>query len=139
MVSTLSDSSSSKVHDSGSTSHNSGLSIFDNYYNTTSDGVGYPSSLLALKPLLLRSNVRASSPSSGLLLDILDSVTIATANRSDGILSGLFADGSGCANVNGSTGIMSVFDAGRELAACPGSSASKAGELFCSVDMRQVL
>jgi hypothetical protein len=127
--------------------HRGGLDMFDSFYNTTSDSVGYPQELLVLEPLLLHSNVHMNAtlvePAAMTLATMLACICTPRSDQDrhrscEGTLSGLFlvteAKQQQQQGHNGPK--VPLFDAGAELVQCPGGLDTKAGELFCSVDAK---
>lgn len=125
--------------------------MFDNYYHSTSESVGYPEGLLVLKPLLSHSNVhlnttRIAEKSAFSLATILACVVKTDSERHDisgqGMLRNLFTSFNDTYTASASVGGVDTcldlpcFDMGRELLCCHGGTDSKSDVLFCSVDVK---
>ena len=110
-----------------------GLEMFDNYYNSYSDSIGYPESLLVLKPLLVQGSVALNpnilEASATSLRTILNFILINKGNVE------AKSENSFMNSVRES-GTPFLFDAAQELRFSHGGMDSKTGELFCVIDVK---
>ena len=131
--------------------------MFDQFFQSTQESVGYPAGLLVLKPLLLHTNVhldttRLVEKTACTLATILECVVLPeqgeAVGRDQGVLGDLLRDrnrdsdrgrestkqSSAQTPSNTPSGVqLPFFDPCRELQCCPGALPSKTGETFCTV------